>query len=84
MLQDPAQNLSFLADRVQIAKGGEMGYTRGHYSMRATDAATHKQVSDSGSYVTVYRKGADWLWLAAADILIFELPIAFNSEEPTK
>ena len=68
MVNDNALSLTFSADRVDVAKSGDMAYTQGAYTMTMTDPATKKPVNDKGSYVTVYKKQADGSWKAASDI----------------
>lgn len=66
--KDPNFTLVFAADRVDIAAGGDMAYTQGHFTVSQTDPATHAKAMQSGSYVTVYRKQADGSWKSVADI----------------
>lgn len=68
MVSDNALSLNFSADRVEVAKSGDMGYTQGTYTMTMTDPATQKPINDKGSYVTVYKKAADGSWKAVSDI----------------
>jgi uncharacterized protein (TIGR02246 family) len=66
--KDPNFTLSFAADKVEIAAGGDMAYSQGHYTETQTDPASHAKVAEAGSYVTVYKKEADGTWKAVADI----------------
>jgi uncharacterized protein (TIGR02246 family) len=75
MVADPALNLKFKADRVDVAKSGDLGYTQGTYTLTVTNPATHKPMDDHGSYVTTYRKQADGSWKAVADIATSEVPL---------
>jgi len=68
MLADKALSLTFKANKVDVAKSGDLGYTQGDYQMTMTDPATHKVVNDHGTYVTTYRKQTDGSWKAVADI----------------
>jgi uncharacterized protein (TIGR02246 family) len=68
MVADNALSLSFQADRVDVAKSGDVGYTQGSYTLTLTDSATKKPINDKGSYVTVYKKQADGSWKAVSDI----------------
>ena len=72
MLTDPAFSLKFQATQVEVAKSGDVAYTRGQYIMAMTDPAGKKVINDKGSYVTVYRKQADGSWKAAEDAAISE------------
>jgi uncharacterized protein (TIGR02246 family) len=74
MVADPALNLKFKADMVEVAKSGDVGYTQGSYTMTMTNPVTKKPMDDHGSYVTTYRKQADGSWKAVADIATSEVP----------
>jgi uncharacterized protein (TIGR02246 family) len=74
MIADPAMSLKFKADKVEVSKTGDIGYTQGTYTMTVTNPATHKPLEDHGSYVTTYRKQADGTWKAVADIATSEVP----------
>lgn len=74
LLKDPALSLHFKADRVDVAKSGDVGYTAGAYEMTATDPSTHKVIHDHGTFVTTYRKQADGSWKAEADIATSAVP----------
>lgn len=66
---DPNLRLTFAADRVQVAKSGDLAYSRGHFQMRTTDPATKQPRDDSGSYLTVWKKQADGSWKAIEDFI---------------
>ena len=68
MVGDAALQLKFQAARVEVAKGGDMAYTEGTYTMTMTDPKSKKPMSDHGSYVTVYKKQSDGSWKAVSDI----------------
>jgi len=74
MVADPALNLKFKPDMVEVAKSGDVGYTQGTYTLTMTNPMTHKPMDDHGSYVTTYRKQADGSWKAVADIATSEVP----------
>ena len=67
--------LNFQATKVDVASSGDLAYTRGAYTMTATDPATKKPMNDHGSYVTTYRKQADGSWKAVMDIATSEVPV---------
>ena len=75
MVSDPALDLKFEASKIEVANSGDLGYTRGTYTVTMTDSQTKKPIHDHGSYVTAYRKQADGSWKAVADIATSELPI---------
>lgn len=68
MLADSKLQLSFSSAKVEVAKGGDVAYTRGTYQMTMSDSKTKKPVTDKGSYVTIYKKQADGSWKASEDI----------------
>ena len=74
MIADPALSLQFQSSDVQVAKSGEIGYTRGTYQMTVTDPASKRIVHDHGSYVTTYSKQPDGSWKAVADIASSVVP----------
>lgn len=74
LFSDSAMNIEFHASRIEVSKSGELGYSLGTYRMTLTDPATHKVVTNRGSYVTTYRKQLDGSWKAVADIATPEGP----------
>ena len=74
MAADPALSLKFQASKVEVGRGGDIGYTQGSYTMTMTDPNSKHVINDHGSYVTTYRKGADGAWKAVADIASSEVP----------
>jgi len=67
---DPNLKVDFASDRVQVARSGDLAYTRGHYTMESTDAATGKARTDGGNYLTVWQKQADGGWKAVEDFVV--------------
>jgi uncharacterized protein (TIGR02246 family) len=64
---DPAFQVHFSSDKIDVAKSGDLAYARGKFSENYTDKATGKVMSDSGSYITVYKKQDDGSWKAVED-----------------
>jgi uncharacterized protein (TIGR02246 family) len=65
-LQDPNFTISFTgADSVA---SGDLGYTRGTYTVTFTHPQTRARGSESGSYVTIFRRQPDGSWKVAVDI----------------
>lgn len=64
---DPALKVDFASDRIIVADSGDLASSRGHYSFTYTDPTTKQPRTESGSYLTVYRKAADGSWKAAED-----------------
>lgn len=69
-LSDPTLKIDFASDRVQVAKSGDLAYTRGHYSMQGTDPATKQPRTDTGNYLTVWQKQTDDSWKAVEDFVV--------------
>jgi uncharacterized protein (TIGR02246 family) len=74
MVADPALDLTFRADHIEVAKSGDVAWSRGTYQMAMTDPASHQVIHDHGSYVTTYQKQSDGAWKAVADIATSEVP----------
>ena len=66
---DPALKVDFASDRITVANSGELAASRGHYTMTFTDPETKKPKTESGSYLTVYRKAGDGNWKALEDVI---------------
>ena len=64
---DPAFAVSFASDKIDVSNSGDMAYARGHFSEKYTDPKTRKVMTDSGSYLTVYKKQPDGSWKASED-----------------
>jgi ketosteroid isomerase-like protein len=71
----PGLHLTWHADKADVARSGELGYTSGTYQMTFSDP-TGKTVSDKGKYVTVWTKQKDGSWKVALDIFNTDLPPA--------
>ena len=74
IMADPNFTLSFQSTRVMAAKGGDMVYSEGTYTMTMSDPKTKKPMTDKGKFQTIYTKQADGSWKAIAD--------TFNSDSP--
>ena len=53
--------------QVEVSREGDLAYSHGNYRARMTDPASSVAVTETGSYIIVYRK-ADRSWKAVADI----------------
>jgi uncharacterized protein (TIGR02246 family) len=73
LVTDPNLKVQFSSDRVQVARSGDLAYSRGHVAITTTDPKTTKPVTKSGSYLTVWQRQADGSWKAVED---------FNTEDP--
>ena len=67
-LSDPAFKLDFTNERTDVAQSGDLAYTSGSFQVTFTSTESKKVESQTGTYVTVFRKQADGSWKVAADI----------------
>ena len=74
MVADKNFSLTFAADKVDVAKSGDLGYTQGAYTMTFTSPTGKKALAEKGKYVTVFKKQANGSWKNVVDI--------FNSHAP--
>lgn len=70
VLNDKNFEISFASDKMDVAASGDLAYSRGHFSEKYTDPKTGTVMSDSGSYITVYRKQADGSWKVVEDFAV--------------
>ena len=82
-MADPAFQISFASDKVDVAASGDLAYTRGHFTEKYTDPKTQKVMTDSGSFVTVYKKQSDGSWKAVEDFAAAD-PDSTKPVEPGK
>lgn len=64
---DRAFSIQFASDKVDVAASGDMAYSRGHFTEKYTDRKSGKVMTDSGTYLSVYRKQNDGQWKMVAD-----------------
>jgi len=64
---DPAFDVQLTVTKVDVARSADMAYARGKFTEEYTDKKTGKVMTDSGSYLTVYRKQDDGSWKAVED-----------------
>lgn len=76
MLADKNMALSFTTATAQVAKGGDLAYTQGTYTLTMTNPKTKKAVTEKGKYLTVYKKESDGTWKAVEDINNADAPAA--------
>lgn len=70
-LSDPAFDISFASDKIDVSS--DLAYARGHFTEKYTDPKTSKVMTDSGTYLTIYKKQQDGGWKAVED---------FNAPDP--
>jgi len=66
-LNDPNFNISFAADKVEVAQAGDMATSRGRFEQTFTDPDSKQKVKVNGSFLTVYKKQADGSWKVVQD-----------------
>src|SRR5438874_12559982 len=69
-LADNYFSLSFASDRIDVAGSGDLAYARGHFSEKYQDPTSKKIVSDSGTYLTVFKKQQDGSMKAVEDVAL--------------
>ncbi|MGE5563573.1 MAG: YybH family protein [Bacillota bacterium] len=80
---DPAFELHFSADKIDVASSGDLAYSRGKFSEKYTDKKTGKVMSNSGTYLTVYKKQDDGSWKVVEDFAAAD-PDAAKPVPPAK
>lgn len=65
-LSDNYFEVTFASDKIDAS--GDLAYARGHFSEKYQDRKSLKIISDSGSYLTVYKKQDDGSWKAIEDV----------------
>jgi len=73
----PGFKISWRPVKAQVAKSGELGYTSGVYQMTFNDPSG-KPASDTGKYVTIWKKQGDGGWKVLFDIFNSDLPPSAN------
>lgn len=68
-VQDPNLTVTFRANRVEVARSGDLAYTRGQYMLTSTDPSTNQPESSRGYYLTVWKKQPDDSWKAVEDFI---------------
>lgn len=75
MMQDPNFALSFAADKVVVARSGDVAWETGTYQMTMSDAKK-KPATEAGHYLVVWQKQADGSWKVVADAPVSDPPAA--------
>jgi uncharacterized protein (TIGR02246 family) len=68
-VNDPAFAVTFTHDRIQVARSGDLAYSRGHYRLTQTDRQTGQPTTGYGTYLTVWQKQADGDWRVLEDFM---------------
>jgi len=72
MMQDPNFALSFAADKVVVARSGDLAYETGTYELTTSDAKK-KPATENGHYVVVWQK-QDGAWKVVQDVPVSDPP----------
>ena len=62
--EDENFTMSLRPNRVEVARSGDLAYSRGQYMMTSTDAATNQPQTTRGYYLTVWEKQGNGGWKA--------------------
>jgi ketosteroid isomerase-like protein len=74
LFADPNIALDFSTSKAEVSKGGDLAYTQGVYHLTLSDPKTKRPVSETGKYITVYKKQGDGSWKAIEDMLNADAP----------
>jgi ketosteroid isomerase-like protein len=69
LVGDPNFQLTFAPEKVEVAQSGDLAYTRGTYILRVTNPKTKQRATETGSYITTYKKQTDGSWKAVDDMV---------------
>ena len=69
LVGDPNFQLVFAPDKVEVASSGDLAYSRGTYTLHMTDPKTKQPMTETGTYITTYKKQADGSWKAEDDMV---------------
>jgi len=67
---DRAFAMTFAHDRIEVARSGDLGYSRGHYQLTHTDRQTGQPRTEYGTYLTVWQRQADGRWKVLEDFSV--------------
>lgn len=73
LMSNPGFSLNWQPTKVEVSRGGDLGYTSGVYELKLT-GPNGKAVSDHGKYLTVWKKQPDGSWKVVADTFNSDLP----------
>ncbi|HLY63214.1 MAG TPA: DUF4440 domain-containing protein [Terriglobia bacterium] len=76
----PDASVSWVANKVDVARSGDLAYSIGTYKDTAKDAQG-KPETDRGKLLEVWKKQADGKWKVVADIFNSDLPLPAPPEK---
>ncbi|MBV9884587.1 MAG: DUF4440 domain-containing protein [Sphingomonadaceae bacterium] len=68
-VNDPAFAMTFAHDRIEVARSGDLAYSRGHYRVTYTDHQTRQPRTEYGTYLTVWQRQAGGRWKVLEDFI---------------
>lgn len=74
-LLTPNVEISWKADAVEVAKGGDMAYSYGHYRLKINDPKGGPAIEDKGKFLEIWAKQADGKWKCAVDTFNSDVPL---------
>jgi uncharacterized protein (TIGR02246 family) len=66
--RDPNLKMLQTIEKIDVSPDGAMGYVKGRYSETFTAPNTDAPMTESGYFVTIYRKQADGSWKVVQDL----------------
>lgn len=75
LMASPGFAVSWQPTKVEVSRGGDLGYTLGTYELTVNDPKG-KPVTDRGKYVTTWKKQPGGSWKVVADVFNSDLPAA--------
>jgi uncharacterized protein (TIGR02246 family) len=66
--RDPNLKMLQTVEKIDVSADGTMGYVKGRYSETFTAPKTDAPMTESGYFVTIYRKQADGSWKVVQDV----------------
>jgi ketosteroid isomerase-like protein len=80
MMANPGFAVNWQPLTVEVSTSGDLGYTMGTYNLTLHDPQG-KAITDSGKYVTVWKKQPEGKWKVVADIFNSNLPLTMATEQ---
>jgi ketosteroid isomerase-like protein len=74
MITVPGLSGGWTANKIEVARSGEIGYVTGTWEFKWNDASG-KPASDRGKFLEVWKKQSDGTWKAAVDTWNSDLPL---------
>jgi ketosteroid isomerase-like protein len=68
-MNDPGFAMTFAHDRIEVARSGDIAYSRGHYQVTWTDQQSRQPTTHYGTYLTVWQRQADGHWKVLEDFM---------------